>query len=46
MERDRHKRSSIVDIIHELNQTEKIMEKVTSYYEQELSPPPSNSNVV
>ncbi|XBI60650.1 hypothetical protein VPH35_041555 [Triticum aestivum] len=45
METDRHKRPSIVDIIHELNQTEKIMEKVTSYYEQELSPPPSNSNV-
>ncbi|XP_044335310.1 uncharacterized protein [Triticum aestivum] len=46
MEMDRHKRPSVVDIIHELNKTETFIEKIT-YYELDPSPPlGSTSNVV
>ncbi|KAF7019838.1 hypothetical protein CFC21_032970 [Triticum aestivum] len=46
MEIDRHKRPSIVDIIHDLDQTEKNIENINSY-EQDPSPPlDSSSNVV
>ena len=42
---DRHKRPSVVDIIHELNKTEIFIENVNVYEQDPSLPPASSSNV-